>query len=78
MPGRTQVIREGWNGRLVPPGDAAAIAAAVEDLLGEPELARTMGARNRAMVERELSLKRVVEAYAGVYLEVLGHSSLVM
>lgn len=45
-----EIVREGETGLLVPPGDAAALAAALERLLGEPATARAMGARGRARV----------------------------
>jgi glycosyltransferase involved in cell wall biosynthesis len=60
------------SGLLVPGGDPAALAAAIETLLREPELRRRFGERARERVERQFDLascarrfRRVVEkAYA--------------
>ena len=42
-----RLIAEGDNGRLVPPGDPAALAGALADLYRDPALRRRMGARGR-------------------------------
>jgi glycosyltransferase involved in cell wall biosynthesis len=45
-----EIVREGETGLLVPPGDPVPLAIALERLLGDPPLARAMGARGRARV----------------------------
>jgi starch synthase len=45
-----EIVRDGETGILVPPGDAVALALALERLLGDPVLARAMGARGRTRV----------------------------
>ncbi len=45
-----EIVREGETGLLVPPGDPVPLALALERLLGDPPLARVMGARGRARV----------------------------
>ena len=45
-----EIVREGETGLLVPPGDPVQLALAIERLLGDPALARAMGARGRARV----------------------------
>ncbi|EQB05471.1 glycosyl transferase [Sphingobium quisquiliarum P25] len=52
MPGCREPVRPGVNGLLVPPRDAAALAAAMERLLSDPGLMESMGqAARRAAVE---------------------------
>ena len=47
----------GWeSGVLVPPGDAEALTAALDQLLSDPGQRRAMGAAGRAMVEAEYSI----------------------
>ena len=54
-PGVGDIIRRYDCGIAVPPGDAAALAAAVAHLVSEPEEARAMGRRGREAIERECS-----------------------
>jgi glycosyltransferase involved in cell wall biosynthesis len=56
-------VEHGVCGYLVTPGDEAELAARVDDLLGQPELARRMGQAGRERVVRNGSLERMVEGY---------------
>jgi glycosyltransferase involved in cell wall biosynthesis len=53
-------------GRLVPPGDGAALATAIADLLGDTEQAGALGERARARCVARYSYGRVGEQLAGV------------
>jgi len=44
------LLRDGENGVLVPPGDMAQLAAALRRLAADPELRRRMGSRSRELV----------------------------
>jgi glycosyltransferase involved in cell wall biosynthesis len=66
-----EIVVDGETGRLVPPDDAAALAAAVGDLLDHPARAAAMGAAGRALALAEFSVERMAERTAGVYEEVL-------
>ena len=54
--GLPEIVVPGETGLLVPPNDPKALADAVSDLLGKPDLAREMGAKGRARVEQHFAL----------------------
>ena len=56
--GLPEMIEEGVTGRLVPPRDPAALAAAIVDVLRDPERTREMGRAARARLERCFTLDR--------------------
>jgi len=70
--GIPEVVRDRDNGLLVPPGDSQALGEAVLWLLDHPDEARALGARGRALVEREFSVRAMVAGNLRVYREVLG------
>ena len=64
-------LLEGDRGLLVPYGDPAALAGALEQLLDNRAQAREMGRRARAFVEAELSLDRMQSAHEELYRRAL-------
>jgi phosphatidylinositol alpha-1,6-mannosyltransferase len=50
--GGPEIVLDGETGRVVDSSDEAGLLAALDQLLGDPELARTMGERARKHVER--------------------------
>jgi glycosyltransferase involved in cell wall biosynthesis len=68
--GIPEVIADGENGLLVPPGNPTAIARAVSALLGDPARARRMGMRAREIVIEKFSAERMVNATEAVYNEI--------
>ena len=69
--GVPSVVVDGETGLCVPPGDPTALAAAIERLLTDPSWAADLGKAGRSLVEAEYGLDRMVDAYEGVYREVL-------
>jgi len=67
--GLAELVPDG-SGRKVPPGDSAALARALDELLGAgPEELAALGAHNRAVAERytwEAAVDRMEEVYAEV------------
>ena len=58
------------GGRLVPPADADALAAALLELLRDRDALERLGAFNRARVESELTIERALDRLEAIYVEV--------
>jgi mannosyltransferase len=65
-----KVVRDGDTGCLVPTGDAAALAAALEPLLRDPARAATMGARARESVLAQFGVDAEADKIVAVYRDV--------
>lgn len=70
-PGCRDVVQHQVNGLLVPPGDALALADAIQELLANPELRRKMGRRGRQIVQERFALEHIIEQTISVYQEAL-------
>jgi glycosyltransferase involved in cell wall biosynthesis len=70
--GTDELIDDGRSGLLVPPGDAAALAAALRRVLGHPQLRENFAARARERVDAGLRREQNAERVAGVYRGLLG------
>ena len=65
--GTPELIRDGETGRLVPPADAPALAAAILDLIADPVRARTLARRGQAIVLAEHSMDATMTRTLAVY-----------
>jgi glycosyltransferase involved in cell wall biosynthesis len=65
--GIPEIVVDGVTGLLVPAGDPAALAVAIERLLADPELAQRMGAAGRERVVERYSWDVVAEQALGHY-----------
>jgi glycosyltransferase involved in cell wall biosynthesis len=68
--GLPEVVIDGETGILVPPGDPAALARALEPLVESDELRRRLGANGRAFVERVYDWSDSVDVMERLYAEV--------
>ena len=65
--GTPEVVEDGVTGWLVPPGDAAALARRITDLLASPESARAMGLAGRRRVATHFTFAAMAEGYLGLF-----------
>jgi glycosyltransferase involved in cell wall biosynthesis len=59
--GLPEAVQDGVTGILCPPGDVAALAAAIDRLAGDPALRRQYGAAGRARILAEFSIDAMVD-----------------
>lgn len=73
--GVPEVIEDGLHGRLVPPGDPAALADALEAVHRRPDAAFQLGRAGARRVREAFTWPRVVEQFEALYDDVLGLAS---
>jgi glycosyltransferase involved in cell wall biosynthesis len=66
--GTPEIVLDGKTGLLVPPGDPAALAAAMCRLLQDPELAQQMGRAGREFVVPNFGVEKLVRSTEALYL----------
>lgn len=74
--GVRDILRDGENGRLVPLGDAAALAAALADTLADEAGRARMGAAAKALVAEKYTVERMCHEYEALFLGLLEGASL--
>jgi glycosyltransferase involved in cell wall biosynthesis len=65
--GIPELVVPGATGRLVPPGDVSALAAAIEGLLADRETRRRMGSASRKTAETKFGRQRMVSELEEIY-----------
>jgi glycosyltransferase involved in cell wall biosynthesis len=70
--GIPEVVVDGVTGKLIDPDDAAGLAAAILELLGDDERRASMGRAARVLAEREFSLERWTGSLRAIYEDALG------
>lgn len=70
-----EVIRDGVNGLLVPPGDIASLETAISKLLGDPKLRARMALENQRYVEDHFSQDAIGSKLSEHFNSVLQKSS---
>ena len=66
-----EAVLPGETGWIVPPEDPAALAAAIDELVADPDAARRMGARARQLAAEQFRIDATVEAYLALYRRIL-------
>jgi glycosyltransferase involved in cell wall biosynthesis len=69
--GLTEVIEDGINGFLTPPGDYNAMAERINLLLSNKELALEMGRNGLSLVRREFTIESMIEKVKCLYDDIL-------
>ncbi len=72
IPGIQEIITEGADGVLFEPGDAAALARAIGEVLSDPSKARRLGAAARQTVSGRFSAAAMGDRVGQVYAALLG------
>ncbi len=73
--GTSWVNQDGVTGRVTPPRDPTALAAAISELLAQPDRLTAMGRAARARVEAEFTLPTMVARVQAVYERALAAGS---
>lgn len=74
--GISEAVESGTTGLLVESGDADGLADAMVAVLGDPEMAASMGSRGRRKVEEEFSLEACSGSVFRLYEEILSEKGL--
>jgi glycosyltransferase involved in cell wall biosynthesis len=69
--GIPEIIEHGVNGLLVPPGDAQALADAIQQLIDDPQRARQLGEAARRTAFERFSAEAMAAAYMELYERLL-------
>lgn len=67
--GTPELVEEGVNGRLFPPGDVQALAGHVADYAAHAALRDAHGSASRQKIEASFSIEAMVAAYRDAYFE---------
>ncbi len=70
--GLPEAVQDGVTGILCPPGDVAALTAAIDRLAGDAALRGRFGAAGRARILAEFSIDAMVDGNLRIYRQVLG------
>jgi glycosyltransferase involved in cell wall biosynthesis len=69
--GTSEIVVDGVTGRVVPPHDPGALAAAIADVLGDRAAAEALGRAGRDRLRERFSVDRMVDAFVAVYEDAL-------
>jgi glycosyltransferase involved in cell wall biosynthesis len=68
MPGCREIVKDGWNGWLIPPRNASALAQTITKTIEMDAAEQTLfGQRSRKYIREEFSLECVFNAYTKIY-----------
>ncbi len=65
--GITDVVENGVNGLLVPPGDTSALASAIKTLATDDSLRKKMGLKAKAIIDEKFNWNKIVSRLIALY-----------
>ena len=72
--GSRELIREGVNGRLVPPRDPALLSDRMLQILTSPDRGRALGMEGQRRAREEFTAERMVRRFEDLFLRLAGGS----
>ncbi len=66
IPGISELVRDGVEAKLVPPGDTTAWAEALAELLGKDDLRSSLATRSRKRVENHYSAEKILPLHTAL------------
>jgi glycosyltransferase involved in cell wall biosynthesis len=69
--GNAEAVRDGYNGIVIPPRDADALATALVKMHRDPEKRKQMGRKSRQRAEHEFRLGKMIKNYEQYYQVVI-------
>ena len=70
--GLAEIVEDGVNGLLFPPGNAAELANAILRLIRSPEYSRELGENAKRTVLDRFTLERMIDGWIDCYRRILG------
>lgn len=74
--GIEELVSDGVNGILVPPGNSQAIADAIEQIIKQPNLGRKMGKEGRKKIEQDFNVKIEVGKIEKLFIEAMNQKGI--
>ena len=74
--GIPEIVKNGFNGLLVPPRDTVSLSKAIKELISNDQLATKMGQAARDLVRDNLSIKAIAQKWQSIYLSILKEKGL--
>jgi glycosyltransferase involved in cell wall biosynthesis len=73
--GNTELVQSDRNGLLVPPGDADALASALERLIRDDSLRQQLSSQGRAgVLAQGMTRAQMIEEHRALYASLLGET----
>ena len=69
--GIPEIVKNGFNGLLVPPRDTLSLSKAIKELISNDRLAAKLGQAARDLVHDNLSIKAIAQKWQSLYLSIL-------